>query len=245
MEKKKVLIVDDDPICRDLLEKIVGEIDELAICYKAPDIKQAYEILHKNVIDVFIIDIILDTTVTGDVSGIKLAEEIRAIDRYAFTPVLFITGMLDPKLYAYSELHIFKYIEKPFRIEDIMDTIKDALRYKTELEKEKFLHFRKDGVLFPVKENSVVYMESKGHMLYIHTTKERITIPYISCRKMLTVLDERWFVQCSKSVIVNRKYIVNIDTVNRYIALKSGCLHSAVSIGKRYLDKVLEGVVVC
>lgn len=245
MEKKRVLIVEDEAVCRDMLEKIVSEADEPAICYKASDLKMAYEILHKNVIDVFIIDIVLDTTVSGDVSGIKLAEEIRAIDRYRFTPILFITGMLDPKLYAYSELHIFKYIEKPFRAEDIIDTIHDALRFKTELGKEKFLHFRKDGILFPVKENSVVYMESKEHMLYIYTTKELITIPYKTCRKMLTVLDERWFVQCSKSAIVNRRYISNIDTVNRYITFDSGCVHKAVSIGKKYLDKVLEEIDVC
>lgn len=245
MERKKVLIIEDDAGSSEMLQKLICEIDVWIICYKASTVKQAYEILHENIIDVFIIDIILDTAILGDVSGIRLAEEIRAIDRYAFTPILFITALEDPKLYAYSVLHSFKYIEKPFLVKETKESIREALRYKTVEKSEKFLHFRKDGILFSVKEDSIIYMESKAHMLYIYTTKEKITIPYKTCKKMLVALDERWFVQCSRSAIVNRRYIYNIDTINLYITFiaEYGC--RSVSIGKRYLDKVLEGIAIC
>ena len=92
MDKKSILIVEDDKHSMKMLEKLIDELDVSTICHKASSVKQAYEVLHENIIDVFLIDIILDTSVQGDVSGMILAEEIRSIDRYKFTPIIFITS---------------------------------------------------------------------------------------------------------------------------------------------------------
>ncbi len=245
MDKKKILIVEDDPSSMKMLEKLIDEIDVSTACYKASSLKQAYEILHENLIDVFLIDIILDNNIQGDVSGMILAEEIRKIERYKFTPILFITSLQDPKMYAYSSVHSFKYIEKPFPIKETKESIEYALGYKTELERDKPLYFRKDGILISVNEKDIVYIETKLHMITIYTTKEETTIPYKTCKDMMEILDDRYFVQCNRNIIVNRKYICNIDTVNLYICLNDYFVYGNVNIGRRYLYKVLDGVKVC
>lgn len=43
--------------------------------------------------------------------------------------------------------------------------------------------------------------------------------------------------QCSRNVIVNKKYIYNVDTVNRIIELKNG---ERVEIGITYKKKIKE-----
>ena len=74
---KTVLIVED---CRPqlaMLEKLVLEVNPEAKVFPVDNIDAAYAVMLKRTIDVFIIDIILDTTKPGDTSGIELAKRIR------------------------------------------------------------------------------------------------------------------------------------------------------------------------
>ncbi len=245
MDRRNILIVEDDIDSMQMLEKLVKEIDCTINCFEAKNKLEAYEILHEHLIDVFIIDIILDTKIMNDVSGMKLAEEIRTIERYKFTPLVFITSLEDPQMYAFKVLHSYDYIEKPYPVKETKRIIKEALCYKTEREKEKIFLFKKDGILVPVAENSIVYMKSKGHILYIFGENDEISIPYKSCREMLGEIDDRNFVQCNRSTIVNRKCILSVDSVNRYALLKENKGKKEITIGKKYLNKVLDGMIRC
>lgn len=245
MSNKKVLIVEDDISSMNMLEKLVSEINMLAVCLKATNINEAYRILHENVIDVFILDIILDTSVQGDVSGMKLAEEIRRIERYRFTPIIFISALSDPRFYAYTNIRSYMYIEKPFRVNETRKILREAMLFDTEPERDKYLYFRKDGILVSVKENDVIYIESKDHTLYIHSVKETIDIPYKTCKEMLEVVDLRKFIRCNRSTIVNKEFVRTIDIVNRYIGIDSDRGYGKISIGAKYLNTIVKEINVC
>ncbi len=88
--EKHVLIVEDNKIQMEMLKKIVQEVNPGAVVYTAEDVNKAYQILLENTIDVFLVDIILDTTKPGDISGIKLVENIRGISNACI--VCHITG---------------------------------------------------------------------------------------------------------------------------------------------------------
>ena len=45
-------------------------------------------------------------------------------------------------------------------------------------------------------------------------------LPYVPLSRFAKDLDPRYFLQCSRSTIVNRRYISSVDTVNNYISLK-------------------------
>lgn len=239
MDTKKVLIVEDDLNSIKMLEKLIAEVDKTVVCYAANTVEQAYALMHQHIIDVFLLDIILNTKVLGDVSGMRLAEEIRAIARYRFTPIIFISSLEDPKMYAYSSVHSFKYIEKPFHIRETKETIREALLYNKYLEEDKFLYFRKDGVLFSVKENDIVYVESKRNKILICTMKEVMEIPYKTCNEMLEMLNATYFVQCNRSTIVNRRKIESIDTCNKYISFAPELGYDSVVIGTKYMKDIL------
>ena len=61
---------------------------------------------------------------------------------------------------------------------------------------------------------------------------------------MLQLLDNRIFVQCNRNTIVNRKCIGYIDKVNRYLELKNCITCDKLNIGRKYLDKILEGITI-
>ena len=149
--KKSVLIVEDSKSQLEMMKKLVLEVDERTIVYAVRDVSTAYATLLEKTIDVFIIDIILDTKKSGDTSGLRLVERIRTIPKYMFTPVVFVTSLEDTTKYAYTDLNCLSYIEKPFSPERVKQVVKKALNFSTEKEKEQTYCFRKDGILYPVK----------------------------------------------------------------------------------------------
>lgn len=236
---KKVLIVEDNVDSAKMLEKLVKEVDNTAVCYLTANPNEVYEIVFNNEIDLFLMDIILNTENLGDVSGIELAEKIRSVDRYKFTPIVFISSLTDPKMYAYSALHSYKYIEKPFPVEETRNTIKEALQYKKGNESNKYHYFRRDGILLAFREDEIVYLESKFHQIHLCTIKEKITIPYKTCNDMLEILNNENFAQCNRGTIVNRRYIENVDITRRYIKLRDN--YGSLSIGAKYIKQVVDG----
>ena len=236
--KKTVLIIEDEAEQLSLLKQLVRAAGENAEVFTASDVTHAYEILMEKSIDVFLVDIILDTTRPGDTAGVRLVERIRKIPKYMFTPVIFVTSLEDPTMYAYTDLNCMGYIEKPFEPERIIKLVEKALNYTTAREKEISITFRKDGILYPVRLKEIVYMESQNHVIHVHLRDgSELEIPYKTCKQILQETDEGSLLQCSRSTIVNREYVQGVDVPNRYLMLKEG--FGMLDIGGRYKKKIL------
>ena len=110
---KRVLIVEDNKKHMEALQTLLSDIEDIQII-KAYNMTEACYMLSLYDFSLFIVDIVLDTEKANDVSGINLVKHIRDIERYEFTPVIFITSLEDPQLYTYRDLHCYQYIEKPF-----------------------------------------------------------------------------------------------------------------------------------
>lgn len=236
--KKCVLIVEDNLIQMEMLKKLVLEVNPTVVIYTASDLPTAYQILIEKTIDVIMADIILDTTKPGDTSGIKLVEKIRAIPRYMFTPVLFITSLEDATNYAYTDLNCLGYVEKPFSPERVTSLVKKALYFSTAKNEDVTLCFRKDGILYPIKVKDIVYIENLNHVVTVHTLKNgTLTVPYKPCKDLLDDVDTDCLLQCSRNTIVNKDFVENVDVANRYITLRG--VKDKVEIGITFKKKVL------
>ena len=90
--KKKVLIVDDHPLLRDGLAKVLNQQDDLQVCGEAGDARGALAALAKCRPDVAIVDLSLD-----DGNGLDLIKDIHA--QQAKLPML-VLSMHHENLYA-------------------------------------------------------------------------------------------------------------------------------------------------
>ena len=104
-QKKNILIVEDNKYYMNLICDMLLEVPDINI-QRATNSADAYKRTMEMTIDVFVVDIVLDTSILGDVSGIKFIERIRTIDKYKFTPIIITTSLEDPKLHSYSYLHL-------------------------------------------------------------------------------------------------------------------------------------------
>jgi len=117
-----ILIVDDDPLARDSLARIVKKMGHDAA--EAGSLGSAREMIPSNAYDLVICDVRMP-----DGSGLDLLPEIRAAA--ASPEVIIVTGFGDPDG---AELAIkqgaWDYIEKPLSVKAVMLCIERALQYR-------------------------------------------------------------------------------------------------------------------
>lgn len=240
---KTILILEDNAREMERLVKIVREqgAENEVIC--AANLEQAYHMAMEKSVDLFLLDIILDPRTIGDASGMKFADHMREVERYHFTPIIFITGLEDPSLYAYSDVQCYSYIEKPYDAGKLSELIKETLAIPTGSSTSGRVYYRRDGMLLRLRKDDIVYIENGRPGRVIHTTTDERYLPYKPVKDILKELDSDDFVQCNRFVIVNRNHVETIDSVNRYITFKNRA--DTVEIGltfkKGFLRRVLHG----
>lgn len=237
---KKVLILEDNPLTVTYLKQIIDEMDIKIQVFHFDNVQDAYQCALEHHIDLFLVDVILDTKIPGDTSGLKYIERIRKIQKYVLDPVIVLTALEDSKMYTYEKLHCYSFVEKPFEPQQIKKLIGECFSYyEKEAEEEKTLFFRKEGIIFAVDVGEIVYVSIQKQMMHIHTNKsDTLSVPYVSLKRFLADANCDCFVQCSKSCVVNKRYIENIDYTNRYVRLKDN--FGKVEIGLRYRNQLKE-----
>lgn len=241
MMKKHVLIIEDNRASMDALVELTRECDSTSVIYCATNSAMAYKYAMENRIDLFLIDIMLDNRVQNDVSGIIFADKMRQQERYKFVPIIFVTALEDQAMSAFHKLHCYSYIEKPFDFDIVRKTIQEALQYPTKDErKDKNFYYRKDGILYSVEMDRIIYAETYRRVLKMRLLDEILEIPYMTCSSLLEKLNSQNFLQYSRNGVLNRKYIDYIDYTNRYIRMKNGDTLELGSVMKKKFMQELD-----
>lgn len=238
---KTVLIVEDNVRSMEMLVKIIENLRTDVEIKTASSQEAAAILAMKYNIDLFMLDIILNASNPGDVSGMKFVEHIRTLKKYKYTPIIFITALEDPELHAYSDLHCYYYVEKPYDAEKVSSVISEALEFPAAHKEPQNVFFRKDGILYKKEISEILYIENSRAGQTVYCTNGNLKLPYKPNHKILEELASDKFVQCSRYHIINRDYIDKIDTVNRYIQLRN--LKTSIEIGNSYKKKFLNDIV--
>jgi len=126
MEKKKILVIDDDPEIRDVLEalfKIKG-YDVL----KAKNGKEGFEVLEKENPALIVIDIMMTTVV----EGIKIAKEIKENEKWSHIPIIGLSGFNNQypiKIVPDKEIYpVDVFITKPFIPNEFLKEVKRLIK---------------------------------------------------------------------------------------------------------------------
>jgi DNA-binding NarL/FixJ family response regulator len=120
-EKSKILVVDDHPMIREGLVRLVDDEQDLTICGQADDAPEALKAISETKPDVVVVDISLKSS-----SGIELMKSIKA--QYPKLPVL-ILSMHNEALYAERALRAgaMGYIMKQEASEKLLTAIRHVL----------------------------------------------------------------------------------------------------------------------
>jgi ATP-dependent Lon protease len=132
-KKPKILVVDDERIALESLTYILEREGYTVVT--AGSGTEAIDKLKASDIDLVITDLIM-----GEVDGTAIIKE--TINKYPGTRVIMITGYatVDTAVQA-LRMGAFHYIEKPVRVDDLLSSVKDALRHK-------YLNWKRDVLCF-------------------------------------------------------------------------------------------------
>lgn len=237
-KKRKALIVEDNKCVAEELHSILKEIDSTLEVYCCKDYQDACDLVLEESIDVFLVDIILDTSQDNDVSGLNFVRHIRAMRQYKFSPVVFITSVYDSKIYAYDQLHCYHYLEKPFDQVEAKNIIKEALEMSDRYEVEEYIRIKDSDVIIEQKINDIVYIKSKDRKLEIVSTEGTMTLYYKTVKEVKKQVLAYNFFQCNRNILVNRKYIRKIDMGRGEIILKDN--YGTLEFGRVYKKRINE-----
>jgi DNA-binding NarL/FixJ family response regulator len=140
--KLKILIVDDHPIVRKGLARLIGQEPDIDISEGADNVKDALEQVKRLHPDLVIVDMALK-----DSQGLELISEIKEYDKQIN---ILVWSMFDEKVYAERALHAGAagYVNKQEPIEIVLRAIR------------KVLH--DDVYLSPAMTNRVLHRLSTG-----------------------------------------------------------------------------------
>ena len=234
-----ILLVEDEPGAVTLIRRY---IESSSFEYKLAAFAKAAEALSyasKNKVDLFILDIQL-----LDYRGTELARQLRSMPEYRFTPILFTTELAGEELSAYREIKCYDFLVKPFTEAEFQRTFQAALEMGAQIQAApEILRIEQKQFLFEYEIRNILYIESFGKRLLIHTAQSggsEVTdqISGYSLLKLLDMVPQNRLLQCHKSFLVNPVHIYKIDKANRLLYLE-GC-KTAIPIGEKYQKAVFE-----
>ncbi|MCE9669278.1 sigma-54 dependent transcriptional regulator [Myxococcus stipitatus] len=136
MSSARILVVDDDPQARDLLQRLLGTLGSVA---QAPHPKAAAEKLAESAYDLVLTDMAMPEP--GD--GLKVLQEVKA--HLPDTPVIVVTafGNIEGALDSIQQ-GAFDYLAKPFDVDAILRVARRALEQKRLVEENRSLRQQVD-----------------------------------------------------------------------------------------------------
>lgn len=230
----KILIVEDEVNIRMGLVKMVKNINASLEIYDTGAAKAALLMATEDKIDMFILDIQLE-----DYSGIELALQLREIDIYKLTPIIFVSGDISKELDAYRQIHCYSFIEKPFKEKDIRQVLEDTNYGIINEERCIKLKLKQKNITYVIRENDIIFIEKKNRILLIKTISEDINYSSISLRLIQEQLSTD-FLQCHKGFVINKTFIRKIDKDKKLVYLDS--VDYNIPIGRKFINDFYESI---
>ncbi len=205
--ERKILIVEDDFSQQQLLVKWIGEMNRPYTIYTAGTDQEALEIAFTENIDLFIMDIDLNS----EMNGFEVATRIRTFPRYNLTWILFLTVETSFELKAYREVQCHAFLDKPYPkelLQGMVTKLLDNSGATDNVSHAKFLVAEADQVLIRIKYDEIVFIEAKGRGSYVYTLRGNYQLPYKSLKSIEELLkDETEFYKAHRSFIINTYYV--------------------------------------
>ena len=122
MDKPSVLVVEDEELMRSILRQLLEDADYEV--FTADSAETALEIFSINEISVTLTDIKM-----AGMDGLELLDQIKTIDADALVIIMTAYSSVDSAIAALRK-GAYDYITKPFVNEDLLQTVKNAIRTK-------------------------------------------------------------------------------------------------------------------
>ena len=226
------LIVDDEPIARDILESHLKKIDAIEVVASCKNAIDAFNILNTNKIDVIFLDINMP-----EISGLSFARSINKNIK-----IIFTTAYREYAIDGF-DLKAVDYLLKPISFERLLQAINKYLNEnipvntgRTEelfFEKSNFIFVRSDRKMIKIDFSEISYIESLGDYLKIHLPEKVVTT-----RETITNIEVK--LPKNDFIRIHRSFIVSLNKIDSFTNEFVEINKKAIPISRSYKKDVLR-----
>ncbi len=232
MSKYNCLIVDDEPIAREIVQTYCNYLPSLQVAGVCGNALEAKAILQEERIDILFLDINMPV-----LDGIAFLKTLKNQPQVIFTTAY--------KEYASDafDLSVCDYLLKPFSLERFIVAVDKAIdklqgyssvKVASSAKKEDdFIFIRAGGKIYKLLFNNLLYAEASGNNTKI-VTSDATMLPAMTLSNLEEMLPSSLFLRTHRSFIVNKSKITHVEG-NR-VSIGS----NEIPIGSNYREGFLK-----
>ncbi|MEL6561112.1 MAG: LytTR family DNA-binding domain-containing protein [Bacteroidota bacterium] len=222
MDTIRCLIIDDEPLSRDILKTYIADHESLELVGECVDALEAGKMLRTENIQLIFLDINMPK-----ISGISFYKGLTEKPSVIFTtayPNYAVEGF---------ELNAVDYLVKPFGFDRFYTAVEKVFQKHggTNSATIDYITVKVDKRLFKVAISDILYIESIGDYAKIHTN-DKVLITSETLKGYEATLPSNIFIRIHKS------YIVSLTHVNYLEGNQISIKDAKLPLGKAYRENV-------
>jgi len=234
--KTKCLVIDDEPLARDLMRNHIEKLENFEIIADCGDAMQALQELRNCQVDLMFMDIQMP-----QITGIEFLKTLK------YPPKVIITTAYREYALDGFELDVVDYLLKPITFERFLKSINKYYQIAQEespntvpaapstFPETAYIYVKENKKVIKLHLNEILYVEGLSEYVQIHTSKKRI-VTKTSMTKMQEKLPDTGFMRIHKS------FIVSMDKIEAFTTNSIEVPGKELPIGRSYKNSVLEAL---
>jgi len=232
--KTRCIIVDDEPLARELIADYVRKIESMELVALCSNAMEAFQLLKEKKVDLIFLDINMP-----QISGFDFIRSLNSPPK-----VIIVSAYKEYALEGF-ELDVVDYLLKPVSFSRLlkavdkymMHTNKPVLTSNNEqIQKEEFIYLKENKKVMKVLLSEIDYIEAMGEYCQVFIEGRRI-IPKMSIKNFENMLIDKEFIRIHKSIIVPIRKITAFSSSIVEINKKK-----ELPIGRSYKVSVLHAL---
>ncbi|MBW6536796.1 MAG: LytTR family DNA-binding domain-containing protein [Mariniphaga sp.] len=232
--KTNCLIVDDEPLARELMRSHIQKLDNFEIVAECSDAMKALEALRNHKVDLMFMDIQMP-----QITGIEFLKTLK------HPPQVIITTAYREYALEGFELDVVDYLLKPITFKRFLksvnkyflvsfDSFGSVENYSPANNNvEAFIYVKENKKVLKLHLNDILYIEGLSEYVKIHTPEKRIVT-----KTSMTSMEEK--LQDNDFVRIHKSYIVSLRKIEAFTSSSIEIEGKELPIGRSFKNKVAQ-----
>ncbi|MDR3711928.1 MAG: response regulator transcription factor [Puia sp.] len=195
----KCIVVDDEPLARQVLEKHILRTPELVLVKKCANALEAFDTLSREKPDLAFLDIHMPV-----LNGIDFIRSLKA------PPAVIITTAFSEYAVQSYELEVVDYLMKPITFERFSMALSKFLKIHAKPpEPNSYSYFKVDGKLVKLEHADILYAQSIRDYIILGTSHGN-RIVHMTMKNLEELLPASMFARIHRSFVIGMAHITTI-----------------------------------
>lgn len=232
--KTKCLIIDDEPLARDLMRNHIEKLDNFEIVAECGDAMKALQVLQSQPVDLMFMDIQMP-----QITGIEFLKTLKN------PPKVIITTAYREYALEGFELDVVDFLLKPITFERFLKSVNKFYQLtqvngaggnfsaEPAPREDSFIYVKENKRVIKLLLNEILYIEGLSEYVKIYTENKRIVT-----KTSMTNMEEK--LPADDFMRIHKSYIVSLKKIEAFTSCSIEVTGKELPIGRSYKNRVSQ-----